>query len=236
MIGGCLKRPPFCLPGNFKKIFREIYSYENLFLIVAHLIWGTQKLVNKTHYVMMDIKASNLLFSVYNKEYLHPVFIDFSPDYMVGKYLTFKKYVHSFRKTNPNYRTWPPEVRILMAREKDPSISGIDLIFEQQKNMLNDFKKDYNFSTEIANIDVFKYFYQNEVNVNHIVNDIKESVLVVTKELSKKFMTKSIAEKIMLWEIGNFILFLIPDELIRFSSKNKNEKDRTIISMVEGLQ
>ena len=219
---------------DFKQIFYTIYSTENLYLSFAHLILGIKTLTAKTNMMMMDIKSGNLLFSIYQQKYLHPVFIDFSNDYIVGYKNTMEDYINSFKREKPSYFTWGPEIQASLMLKVNPNADVLKEILQLYSDFLLKIQETANISN-VNSLDVYQFFYKGDNKDTKIAEDTEFSLKELQKQCKRKTVNKKYAQKMMLWQLSKVFIALIPHILVTFA-REENKKEYLFYRLIMTMQ
>lgn len=199
---------------EFEKVLKHIYTQKNLIYTFAHLVLGAGILTTKSDMVLMDIKKSNLLFE-YSSNNLYPVFIDFSPTYVLRKGWTFVDYCHGWKNNTTLYHTWTPEIKAIVSILQKPKRAHkfhtlvLNRIIKynevhNEDNFVNQKLKDYYL------FDPFIYHYQNlEDPRNVLIGDIVKSMKYIVEQCDTT-RVKNYAERNMLWQLSRLFLRYLP--------------------------
>ena len=126
---------------SFDKVIRELDEL-SFAKSVGYLVLTAMRYITDMKVSLFDIKPDNLLFSK-SENIIHPVFIDFSADFVIDinkKSNSFEKFIRGFE--NAGYFVWPLEIYLLLESpsrsnyksfvDKVIMFTGIDL--EDPKN------------------------------------------------------------------------------------------------------
>ena len=98
---------------NFKEVLRTLDELDIL-KCLGYVLSAARHCIYDIGFLLGDVKGKNLLFRKYQKKFIHPVFIDFSSDYVVTSKREFLKFMSSFSKGGraTRYLVLPNEIFI----------------------------------------------------------------------------------------------------------------------------
>ena len=140
---------------NFQKTLENLSEIDKA-KSLGYLCISAIRALNLMNVTLFDIKPDNLLFSKTN-DILHPVFIDFSADFVIdfSKNLTnFNKFLNGF--VNSAYWVWPLEIFLLLA---NPNYNNYSEFIGQVESFLN-IKMSNNLQ-KVTNHAIKKYVLYN---------------------------------------------------------------------------
>jgi len=229
------------LAYDFEDILPQLLDVnKNIFLIFAHLVLGIQKLTTKTNLAFLDIKYNNLVFNIYKNQYIHPVFIDFSPGYIIGHNQSLAQYIHGFQQLYPLYPTWTPELKFHIMKENEKtqtqntrtSIEKFDYIIYSYLQLLKKMQKNMN----ISNDDIQRINLLKNTTKQNIYQKIEISSRILLQQLNSNENKNTIMEPIMLWELAKLFTFFIPIHIIHFSKYPLNSPEYKFYNLLQILQ
>lgn len=198
---------------EFSDILDVVGTQNNLIKSFAHLVLGIGLMTKETDYVLLDIKSDNLMF-MSRKNYLHPVFIDFSPSYVLRKDYNLLEYCQRWKYTSSLYFTWAPETKACVLIAQNPEREQHFKTEIMNKILQYDEIHNQGFFTnqEIHQhwyFDPFVFHYKNQENPkDKLIKDIKKSLKRLVKSDNTK--DKEYSEKIMLWELARVYISILP--------------------------
>ncbi len=225
---------------EFKDIFRDhIQSFENILLCIAHLILAIQIMANRTDITCMDLKHGNFLFDTSYGNYLHPLIIDFSSDYIVGYQKPFEIFIDGFKTKSHGYVTWSPGVQANLILANGEDAENIpDVMYEIYVKYKNVQKKHYDISSEMMDtIDIFQYKYGNTDDslapeqFDEFISDLTTTMDIIEEQQETPSLDTVTSEKIMLWQLFKTLVHISPEKIIEFG-RSKNKKYRRFYELV----
>ena len=185
---------------DFDKVAPKL-SHKDLLKSIAHLLNGAKIAIYDLKVLLLDIKHFNILYvkdtkatEKFNKKrtsFIHPVFIDFSPDFIAKSKRDFKTFLRSM---GDYYSVWPLEIllTIYMNLKKEQKAT------KNKKNLIQINQLLKIFENKLQLINGFT-IQGNREKVKIIVEDFKD-------EINHNF--KEISDKIMVYQIANSFIHL----------------------------
>ena len=184
---------------DFHKVANKL-SDKDLLKSIAHLLNGAKKSVYGLGIVLLDVKHLNLLYvnSETEKNKIHPVFIDFSPEFVPQSKKEFREF---FATMGPRfYQPWPLEMIMTLytietklplgsrykVNDFDNKSEMLEYAKKERKYMLNVVKED--IKSELG-IDIIK----NKKEMYKLYSDLKHDISKNYEEVMDKIMVYSIA-------------------------------------------
>jgi len=158
-------------------LIRISNPYNFFEIITGHIAKSIQTCARKAKILLLDIKETNIIILQNNKNLLHPVLIDFSPEHVVyGKNIKSadNRYLYNFlddyNSFEPLYPYWSPGIKTLLIKQKE--IVKTTMKKSKYKEFLTPLKNK-SFSKLVDMI----------LNVEMMIEDEKENVKITEYEL-----------------------------------------------------